>query len=118
MKKMMALCLILVFVFFATACKEKQKPKSQESAICYSADGTKTYDLSAKEIEYITNLFDNATWENNTTNCVHDIEFQIENNQIRYCSSAGAFDNFTNGKTTTVSEEQRVTINKMLGLEK
>lgn len=116
MKKIIALGLLLVFVFLAVGCKE-EKQESPEPAICYSIDGTKAYDLSAEEKEYITDLLNNANWVNDLSNCAHDIEFQIQNKQLRYASFCGVFDDWTNGKTTTVSEEQRDTINKMLGLE-
>lgn len=116
MKKIIALGLLLVFVFLAVGC-EKEKPELQEPAICYSIDGTIAYDLSAEEKEYITDLLNNANWVNDLSNCTHDVEFQIQNKQLRYASFCGVFDDWTNGKTTTVSEEQRATINKMLDIE-
>ena len=94
-------------------------PKNYElpdKQFCYSADGAQIYELIIDDKQYIVDLLNNASWINDLSNCDSDFIFYIQEQEIRYHSECGTFNNYTSNKSTTASQEQRATINAMLGV--
>ena len=115
MKKLIALALVFAFVLGMVGCTSKTYELPNDK-FCYSAYGTQTYELSADDKQYIINLLNNASWVNDLSNCGSDFVFYTQRQEVRYHSVCGTFNDYTNKKFTTVSEEQRYTINAMLGI--
>ena len=113
MKKLIVLVLALVCVIGLVGCTRKTYELPHDK-FCYSADGTQTYELSADDRQYIIDLLNNASWVNDLSNCGSDFIFYTQKQDVRYHSECGTFNDYTNKKSMTVSEEQRDTINAML----
>lgn len=92
--------------------------EAPDDEFCYSADGTQTYELSADDRQYVINLLNNASWIDDFSNCASDFIFYTQHQEIQYHSDCGTFNDYTNKRCTTVSEEQRNTINSMLGINR
>lgn len=116
MKKLITFVLLFVSILSLVGCtsKEYQLPHDQ---FCYSADGTITYELSDDDQQYIIDLLNDAVWINAGTNCVSDFVFYTQKQEIRYSSKSGTFNDYTNKRSTTLSEEQRIMVNTMLGID-
>ena len=115
MKKLIALVLALVCVLGLVGCTSKTYELPHDK-FCYSANSTQTYELSADDRQYIIDLLNSASWVNDLTNCGSDFVFYTQKQEVRYHSECGTFNDYMSKNSTTVSEEQRETINAMLGI--
>ncbi len=115
MKKLIVLVLALVCVLGPVGCTSKTYELPHDK-FCYSVDGTQTYELSADDRQYIIDLLNNASWVNDLSNCGSDFIFYTQKQEVRYHSECGTFNDYTNKKSATVSEEQRDIINAMLDI--
>ena len=115
MKKLIALVFVFVIVLGMVGCANKtyELPHDQ---FCYSADGSQTYELNNDDKQYVIDLLNNTSWANDLSNCSSDFVFYTQKQEVRYHSECGTFNDYTNNKAATVSEEQRATINAMLGI--
>lgn len=115
MKKLIALVLLLLCVLGVVGCMSKtyELPHDQ---FCYSVDGAQAYELDSADKQYLIDLLNSASWVNELSSCDSDFVFYTQKQEVRYHSECGTFTDFTNKKSTTVSEEQRATINAMLGI--
>lgn len=115
MNKLILSVLTLFCVIALASCSDKtyELPHDQ---FCYSADGAQTYELNSDDKQYIIDLLNGASWVNDHSNCDSDFVFCTQNQEVRYHSECGTFNDYTNHKSTTISEEQRATINAMLGI--
>ena len=119
MKKLIALILSLIFVFALSGCTDNTNKtyKLPDDQFCYSIENSQTVELKRKDKNYIVDLLNEATWENGGYNCGYDFFFYTQEQELRYQSTCGVFEDLTNVKCTSVSEEQRIAINAMLGVD-
>ena len=115
MKKLIALVSVFVIVWGMVGCTNKTDELPHDQ-FCYSADGSQTYELNNDDKQYVIDLLNNASWVNDLTNCASDFVFYTQKQEVRYHSECGTFNDYTNKRSTPVSEEQRDTINAMLGI--
>ena len=115
MKKLLALVLSLVCVLGLVGCSQ-QTYKLPHDQFCYSMTTSQDIELSTEGKQYIIELLNNATWTNDLAKCANDFVFYTQKEEIHYHSECGTFNDITNQKMTTLSEEQCNTINAMLGI--
>ncbi len=119
MKKFMAFILAAVLLFGLVGCGGSGETYELPwwGDFCYSDDAHKVLELKAEDAEYIVAILNGATWEDGPSR--HKLEkdfiFNTHAQEIYYCSEHGTFDDLTNGRNITVSEEQRLAINEIVG---
>ena len=108
------LCVLLLFL--ATGCgKTYERPWDQ---FCFELDGgldvKKEVTLSSEDIDYILDVLNNGKWTNSLSNCGYDFVFYTAKQEVGYQTSSGTFNDWTNQRSMTVTEEQRQKINSIL----
>ncbi len=78
---------------------------------CFTIDPSAAVEINAEDRDYIINLLNEAQWTNGLTNCGSDFVFYTQKQEVRYHSECGTFNDITNQRAMTVSEEQRIKIN-------
>ncbi len=119
MKKLIALILSLIFVLALSGCTDNTNRtyKLPDDQFCYSIENSQTVELKRKDKNYIVDLLNEASWLNDGHNCGYNFYFYTQEQELTYQSTCGAFYDITNGKCTFVSEEQRIAINAILGVD-
>lgn len=117
MKKYPALCLILIFVLCLFGCNDKKIYQLPHDQFCYTTGESQVVEMNTQDRRYIVELLNDAEWVNDLSNCYGDFVFYTQNEEVRYHSECGTFNDYTNKKSTTVSEEERYTINQILGVD-
>lgn len=115
MKKLIALVLALVCVLGLVGCNQETY-KLPHDQFCYSVTTSQDIELSADGRQHIIDLLNNATWVNDLAKCESDFIFYTQKQELHYHSDCGTFNDITNQKMTTLSEEQCAVINAMLGI--
>lgn len=116
-KKMKIISILICLSLLLCGCSMPNKTNElQHEQFCSSADGAQNYDLNSNDRLYIIDILNNASWVNDLTNCDSDFVFCTQKQKVRYHSECGTFNDYSNQKSTTVSEEQRAIINSMLGI--
>ena len=119
MKKLVALCLIIVVLVISvlTSCSiNNYKPiciKKQNSdyykPICIKHQNS---DYAAYSDAFLANLLNNSKWHNDVAKCECDYTIRMENKrEIFYHSESGTFVDYDINKSLTISEEDRVKLN-------
>lgn len=113
--------LITVFAFIlllltAAGCgKTYERPWDQ---FCFELEGelnvNKKVALSSEDIDFILDILNSGTWINDLSNCACDYVFFTSKQEVRYHSECGTFNDYTNKRSMTVTEEQRQKINSIL----
>ena len=113
--------LITVFAFIlllltAAGCgKTYERPWDQ---FCFELEGelnvNKEVALSSEDIDFILDILNSGTWINDLSNCACDYVFYTAKQEVRYHSECGTFNDYTNKRSMTVTEEQRQKINSIL----
>ena len=78
---------------------------------------TALMDMTEDAQAEIISALNSGEWVDDGTNCGHDYEFTIDNAIIRYHSDCGSFNDITNKRAMTLSEEGKANINKILGVK-
>ena len=78
---------------------------------------TALMDMTEDAQAEIISALNSGEWGDGGTNCGHDYEFTIDNATIRYHSDCGSFNDITNKRAMTLSEEGKANINKILGVK-
>lgn len=114
MKKYLAFLLVLLTLIPLAGCAERTYELSWDG-FCYTA-GTQEQpvELEPKDKNCIIDILNSATWVNDLAKCPPDFVFVTQKQRINYNCECGVFNDITRGKSTTVSEEQRVTINNII----
>ena len=112
MKRTIIVFLAFVFLLLtATGCgKTYERPWDQ---FCFELDGGEIA-LSSKDVNYIIDIWNNGKWINSLSNCGYDFVFYTAKQEVGYQSSCGTFNDWTNQRSMTVTEEQRQKINSIL----
>jgi len=100
----------------ANAKSDTKNYKLPWDQFCYSETDSQAVEIPNDGKQYIINLLNNATWINDLGKCESDYVFYTQKQELRYHSECGTFNDVTNKKSTTLSEEQRVAVNAHLGL--
>ncbi len=117
MKKIIVFIVTLMLLMSLTACGNIYKgPLS-----CISYIGTDGQVISLMEMtedvhKEILSLLNNGGWIDDVTNCGYDYEFDVDDTTIRYHSECGTFIDMANECSLTLAEEDRITVNRLLGV--
>ena len=111
-------CLVFLFVFLSLlplcGCAERTYEMAWDG-FCYTAE---TYEqpveLDPKDKNYIIGILNNATWVNDLAKCPADFVFVTQRQRVNYNCESGVFNDITRGRSTTVSEADRLKINAIL----
>ena len=114
MKKYLAFFLILLSLFSLSGCAGHTYELAWDG-FCYTAEEyEQPVELDPKDKNYIIDILNNATWINDLAKCPADFVFVTQKQRINYNCESGVFNDITRGKSITVSEEERIAINKIL----
>ena len=114
MKKILVLLLICLFSISVVGCSEKPYQAAWDG-FCYTAEH-QTVEMKSEDKKYIIDLLNNAVWETNLEDCECDFYFSLQKQRVEYHSECGMFNDITNGKSTKVTEDQRLKIHTILNL--
>ncbi len=114
MKKLIILCLALAILTISFVGCSNKTYELPHDAFCFTIDPSTTVEINAADRSYIIHILNEATWTNDLTNCGSDFVFYTQKQEVRYHSECGTFNDITNQKAMTVSEEQRIKINNIL----
>ena len=113
--------LILAFMLCLSILSGCSDVKYKGPLSCVShvgVDGvTALMDMTEDAQAEIISALNSGEWGDGGTNCGHDYEFTIDNATIRYHSDCGSFNDITNKRAMTLSEEGKANINKILGVK-
>ena len=113
--------LILAFILCLSILSGCSDVKYKGPLSCVShvgVDGvTALMDMTEDAQAEIISALNSGEWGDGGTNCGHDYEFTIDNATIRYHSDCGSFNDITNKRAMTLSEEGKANINKILGVK-
>ncbi len=115
MKKIIALFLTCLFCLSVVGCSEKTYQLAWDG-FCYTASEHQVVEMKAEDKKYVINLLNKATWEAGLENCECDFYFSMQSQRVEYHSECGTFHDMTNGKSTKVTQEQRLKINGYLSI--
>ncbi len=119
MKKACLFVLTMLLLLSLAGCAEPiyQVPHDQ---FCYAhllpTDQTREVKLAAEEKQYIIELLNGAQWIDSLTNCSSDFTFYTQAQEVRYHAECGTFNDITNQRAATLTEEQRQVVNRLLGV--
>ena len=110
------LALVILLLTVAGCGKTYEKPWDQ---FCFQLregelDVNKEIALSSEDTEYILSIMNSGKWINDLSNCGCDFVFYTSKQEVRYHSECGTFNDYTNKRSMTVTEEQRQKINSIL----
>ena len=106
------LFMAFILLLLVTGCgKTYELPWDQ---FCIKIDGNKEIVLSAEDKNVIIDLLNKGDWINDLGNCGCEYVFFTRNQEVRYHSECGTFNDYTNKRSYTVSEEERKKINAIL----
>ena len=114
MKKHLAFLLVLLTLIPLAGCAEQTYELAWDG-FCYTAEAQEQpVELDPKDKNYIIGILNDAAWVNDLAKCPADFVFVTQKQRVNYNCECGVFNDITRGRSTTVSEEQRVTINNIL----
>ncbi len=116
MKKLLIYCLALAIVASTAGCAEKKTYQLPHDAFCYTRETAQIVEIKPEDKSTIMDLLNNASWVDSLPNCASDYVFYTQTQEISYHSECGTFADVTNQKGFTLTEQQRLDINAMLGL--
>ena len=110
--------IIFLFVFLSllpfSGCSERTYELAWDG-FCYTAEiYEQPVELAPKDKNYIIDILNNATWVNDLAKCDADFVFVTQKQRVNYNCECGVFNDITGSRSTTVSEEERTTINSIL----
>ena len=114
MKKHFAFLLAFISLLSLSGCAERTYELAWDG-FCYTAEEyEQPVKLDPKDKNYIIDILNNATWINDLAKCPADFVFVTQKQRINYNCESGVFNDITRGKSTSVSEAERIAINKIL----
>ena len=117
MKRILSIMIVPLLCISVFAGCSNVKYKGPISCVSHvGVDGvTALIDLTEDAQAEILSALNSGKWVDGVTNCGHDYEFTTKNETIRYHSSCGTFIDITNGQAMELSDEDRMSINSLLG---
>lgn len=114
MKKVILLLTLLIFLLPLSGCIKPTYELAWDG-FCYTAEEhEQPVELDPKDKNYIIDILNDAAWINDLAKCPPDFVFVTQKQRVNYNCECGVFNDVTTGRSTTVSEEQRIAINAML----
>lgn len=117
MKRFFILSLLLCFIFIGLVGCEKTYEIPYDQFCFYigeKGEFSLGISLSLSEKKDIIQILNNGRWENDLTNCACNFKFYTQKQTVAYHTECGTFNDYTNQKSMTISEEQRQKINTIL----
>ncbi len=117
MKRLLSILIVLLLCFSVFTGCSNVKYKGPLTCVSHvRVDGvTALIDLTEDAQAEIISALNSGEWVDGVTNCGHDYEFTTKNETIRYHSECGTFIDVTNGQAMELSDEDRMSINSLLG---
>ncbi len=94
----------------------KEISQLPHDAFCYTRQTSQIVEIKPEDESAIMDLLNSATWIDSLPNCAADYVFYTQNQEVSYHSECGTFADMTNRKGFTLTEQQRLDINAMLGI--
>ena len=114
MKKCLAFLFVFLILLPFCGCAERTYELSWDG-FCYTAEAyEQPVELDPKDKNYIVDILNNATWVNDLAKCEADFVFVTQKQRVNYNCECGVFNDITGGRSTTVSEADRLKINAIL----
>lgn len=114
MKKYLAFFLALLALIPLSGCIKPTYELAWDG-FCYTAEEhEQPVELDPKDKNYIIDILNDAAWINGLAKCPPDFVFVTQKQRVNYNCECGVFNDITRGKSTTVSDEQRIAINTIL----
>ena len=110
--KVSVLCMLLLLL---AGCSQNTEYSQDISCVVPSLN--KEVSLSESDKEYIASVLNSNTWSDGFTDCIFDYIFKTQKEEIRYSSSCGTFNDYTNKRYLILGEDQRQKINDILNVE-
>ena len=116
MKKIIVIIITLVYFFSVTGCGKKYE--GPLSCISYIGnEGTVVLiDMTEDVHKEILAILNSGHWYNDVSKCESDYSFETKNEKIYYHADCGTFNDVTNKRYMTLSEEKKEKINQLLGV--
>ncbi len=115
MKKLITLYLTLTILLMTLVSCSGKTYELPHDDFCFTVNPSTTVELNAEDRAYIIGILNEASWTNDLTDCGSDFVFYTQKQEVRYHSECGTFNDITNQRAMSVSDEQRVAINNILG---
>ena len=114
MKKQLAFLFVFLSLLPFSGCAEHTYELAWDG-FCYTAEAyEQPVELDPKDKNYIVDILNNATWVNDLAKCPPDFVFVTQKQRVNYTCECGVFNDITSGRSTTVSEADRLKINAIL----
>ena len=117
MKRILSIMIFLLLCLTVLAGCSNVKYKGPLSCVSHVGVDSVTalMDMTEDAQAEILSALNSGEWVDDVTNCGHDDEFTTKNETIRYHSSCGTFIDITNGQAMELSDENRMSINSLIG---
>ncbi len=114
--KILLISLMLISAVTLIACDSEIKYKAPMSNIKYTYMNSETIELQLTEDEQkeILEILNGGKWINDLSNCGSEYEFTVGKATMRYHSECGTFNDITNDRSLTLSDEQKARVNQIL----
>ena len=111
---------VVLCVALAACALTDPKIKYQGSVACRVTrdDYFIEYDLTEDAMEKIVSLLNNGNWVDDVPNCACDYEFRMDRELIQYHSECGTFVDAVNGRSFTLSAEEKADFERIFRIEK
>ena len=114
MKKFIIFLSVLLSLLPLSGCAEHTYELAWDG-FCYTAEAyEQPVELDPKDKNYIVDILNNATWVNDLAKCDADFVFVTQKQRVNYNCECGVFNDITSGRSTTISEADRLKINAIL----
>ena len=118
MKRTIPLIIAMILCLSALSGCSNVKYNGPLSCVSYvgTAGVVALIDMTDDARAEIMSTLNGGKWVDSLTNCGHDYEFTVEKSTVRYHSKCGSFNDITNKRSMTLSENGKERINKLLDI--
>ena len=118
MKRLLALVLSLLFTITLFGCNSQDS--NTDNLKCFTSynyreDSMPDLEMSQEQMEYIINIWNSSSWENDITKTLYNYVFIGDNIEIRYCYNEGIFNDVINNRHIVLSDEAKMLVNEVIG---
>ena len=117
MKRLLALVLSLLFTITLFGCNSQDS--NTDNLKCFTSynyhkDSMPDLEMSQEQMEYIINIWNSSSWENDITKTLYNYVFIGDNIEIRYCYNEGIFNDVINNRHIVLSDEAKMLVNEVI----
>lgn len=116
MKKCITFIALLVIVLTLTSCFGKYKGPVSTVSHIETDKSTSSTELSEENQQKILDILNDGKWTSDLPECIYDYEITVDGREIRYSSGCGVFNDVTKSRSITLSEEDKLDVNKLFGV--